>query len=166
MEALGKKTARSALPFAAPLPRVFELLARHLARPGPAIPPPLSLHLNYRNDCVIISRALISSPQGGYMVHAARASTASARAPLPTRQFLIPRSGIKNARNSPETNPLHFSNRLKTANRSARFSRVLRPQNHDSPVARHGSRFSTDESRLTNHAFLIASHPNIKNRRK
>jgi hypothetical protein len=45
--------------------------------------------LSYRNDCVIISRALISTPQGGYMVHAARASTVSAPAPLSTRNFLI-----------------------------------------------------------------------------
>src|SRR5580700_2454868 len=51
--------------------------------------PPLSLHLNYRNDCVIISRAPISSTQGGYMVHAARASTASAPAPHSTLRFLI-----------------------------------------------------------------------------
>jgi hypothetical protein len=35
---------------------------------------PHSLHLRYLNDCVIISRALISSSQGGYMAHAARAS--------------------------------------------------------------------------------------------
>ena len=32
------------------------------------------MHLNYRNYCAIISRALISSPQGGYLVNAARAS--------------------------------------------------------------------------------------------
>jgi hypothetical protein len=128
--------------------------------------PPLSLHLNYRNDCVIISCALISSPQGGYMVHAAHASTASTPPPLPTHHFLIPLRGINTARNSPETNALKFSNRLKTANCSARFSRVLRPQNHESPVAGHGSRFTTHRSLLTNHVFLIASRPNIKNRRK
>ena len=139
----------------APLPRVFELLAADLPRSGPARLPPLGLHLNYRNDCVIISRALISSPPGGYMVHAARASTASAPAPLPTRHFLIGHSAIKNARNSPENNALHFSNRLKTANCSARFSRVLRPQNHDSPVAGHESRIhhspiTTHQSRISN----------------
>ena len=50
---------------------------------------PRNLHLNYRNDCVIISRAPISSTQGGYMVHAARASTASAPAPHSTLRFLI-----------------------------------------------------------------------------
>jgi hypothetical protein len=100
------------------------------------------------------------------MVHAARVSTASAPAPLSTRQFLIGCAAIKNARNSPENNALNFSNRLKTAICSARFSRVLRPENHDSPVAGHGSRFTTHQSLLTNHAFLIASHPNIKNRRK
>ena len=60
------------------------------------------------------------------MVHAARASTASAPAPLSTRHFLIGHAAIKNARNSPENNVLHFSNRLKTAICSARFSRVLR----------------------------------------
>ena len=90
----------------------------------------------------------------------------TAPAPLPSRHFLLPRSGIKNARNSPENNALNFSNRLKTANCSARFSRVLRPQNHDSPVARRESRSTTHQSRLTDHAFLIASRPNIKNRRK
>jgi len=60
------------------------------------------------------------------MVYAARASTASAPAPLSTRHFLIGHAAIKNARNSPENNALHFSNRLKTAICSARFSRVLR----------------------------------------
>ena len=68
------------------------LPAAGLKGPGairPREPPPRSLHLNYRNDCVIISRALISSPQGGYMVHAARATTASSPAPLSTRHFLI-----------------------------------------------------------------------------
>jgi hypothetical protein len=90
----------------------------------------------------------------------------TAPAPFSTRHFLLPRSGIKNARNSPENNALNFSNRLKTANCSARFSRVLRPQNHDSPVARRESRSTTHQSRLTDHAFLIASRPNIKNRRK
>ena len=90
----------------------------------------------------------------------------TAPAPRPSRQFLLPRSGSKNARNSPENNALNFSNRLKTANCSARFSRVLRPQNHDSPVARRESRSTTHQSRLTDHAFLIASRPNIKNRRK
>ena len=61
------------MPFAALLPRVFELLAPAPGTIRPREPPP-SLHLHYRNYCAIISRALISSPQGGYMVHAARAS--------------------------------------------------------------------------------------------
>jgi hypothetical protein len=133
--------------------------------PGPTRPrdlPPLSFHLNYRNDCVIISRALISSPQGGCMIHAARASTASARAPLPTCHFLIGSAAIKNARNSPENNALHFSNRLKTANCSARFSHVSRLSNHESRVAAHGSPLTTHQSRLTNHIFLIASRQILK----
>ena len=96
------------------------------------------------------------------MVHAARASTASAPAPLPARHFLIGHAAIKNARNSPENNALNFSNRLKTANCSARFSRVFRPQNHDSAVAGHGSRFTPHQSLLTNHAFLIASRQILK----
>jgi hypothetical protein len=56
----------------------------------------------------------------------------TAPAPLPTRHFLIGYAAIKNARNCLENNALHFSNRLKTANCSARFSRVLRSNNHDS----------------------------------
>jgi hypothetical protein len=154
------------MPFAVPLPRVFELLALNLAQSGSAELPPCSLHLNYRNDCVIISRALISSRQGGYMVDAARTSIASARGPLPTRQFLIGRTAIKNARNSPENNALNFSNRLKTANCSARFSRVLRAKHQRSPVAHHASRFTTHQSLLSDRAFLIASERNIKNRCK
>ena len=128
--------------------------------PGPIRPreaPRLSSHLNYRNYCAIISRALISSPQGGYMVHAARASTASAPAPLPTRHFLIPRSGSKSARNSPENNALNFSNRLKTANCSARFSHVLRSRIHHSPVTHHVSRFTTHQSPITTHQSRISN---------
>jgi|HubBroStandDraft_6_1064221.scaffolds.fasta_scaffold1077392_2 hypothetical protein len=117
---------------------------------------PLSLHLNYRNNCVIISRALISSPQGGYMVHAARASTASARAPLSTRHFLIGCAAIKTARNSPENNVLNFSNRLKTASFSTRFSRVLRSRNHHSRVTHHASRFNSHCSPLMHYSSLVA----------
>src|SRR5580704_2623442 len=90
------------------------------------------------------------------MVHAARASTASAPAPLSTRQFLIGCAAIRDARNSPENNALYFSNRLKTAICSARFSRVLRPQNHDSAGAEHGSLFTTHQSLLTNRDSAIA----------
>jgi hypothetical protein len=159
-------TPRSGIPFAGAFPACFRVARSQPGTIRPREPPPLSLHLNYRNDCVIISRALISSPQGGYMVHAARASTASAPGPLPTRHFLIPRSGIKNARNSPENNALHFSNRLKTAICSARFSHVLRSRNHQSRIAGDVSPSTNHQSPLTNHAFLIASPQNIKNRRK
>ena len=89
------------------------------------------------------------------MVHAARASTASAPAPRSSRQFLIGHAAIKNARNSSENNALNFSNRLKTANCSARFSRAVRSQNHESPVAPHGSPFTPHQSLFTNHAFLF-----------
>jgi hypothetical protein len=90
----------------------------------------------------------------------------TAPAPLSTRHFLIGHAAIRNARNSPENNALHFSNRLKTAICSVRFSRVLRSSNHESRVARHESRFTTHQSLLSNHAFLNASERNIKNRRK
>src|SRR5271155_1999440 len=119
------------------------------SQPGTTRPreaPPLSLNLSYLNDCVIISRALISSPQGGYMVQAARTATPSAPAPIPTRHFLIGYAAIKNARNSPESNALHFSNRLKRACLRAPSSRVLRPKNHESPVAD-----TARASPLTNH---------------
>jgi hypothetical protein len=96
------------------------------------------------------------------MVHAARASTARAPAPLSTRQFLIGHAAIKNRRNSPENNALNFSNRLKTANCSARFSDVLSPKNHDPRVAGHESRFTTHRSLLTNRAILIASRQILK----
>jgi hypothetical protein len=100
------------------------------------------------------------------MVHAARVSTVRAPAPPSTRHFLIPRSRIKNARNSPENNALNFSNRLKTANCSARFSHDSRSRNYHSRVTHRASRFTNHKSLLTNHAFLIASPQNIKNRRK
>ena len=55
----------------------------------PREPPPLSLHLHYRNHCAIISRALISAPQGGYMVNATRASTTRATTPRSPRRAKI-----------------------------------------------------------------------------
>ena len=119
--------------------------------------PPLSLYLSYLNDCVIISRALISSPQGGYMVRAARAATACAPAPLSTRHPLIDGTAIRNVRNSPENNASNFSNRSTIACLRAPFSHVLRSLGHDSPVTYHTSRFTNHQSLLTNHAFLIAT---------
>ena len=84
-----KKDGAKRLPFAEPFPRVFELLAPGLARSAPARPPPLSLHVRHLNDRVIVSRALISSPQGGYMVHAARASASRAATPPSPNQSLV-----------------------------------------------------------------------------
>jgi hypothetical protein len=89
------------------------------------------------------------------MVHAARTSTARAPAPLSTRHFLIPRSEIKNARNSPENNALNFSNRPRKACFPARFSHVLRSNNHQSRVTYRASRFTNHHLLLTNHAFLF-----------
>jgi len=136
------------------LPACFRVARSRSGTIRPRESPPLSLHLNYRNECVIISRAPISAPQGGYMVHAARASTASAPAPLPTRHFLIGHAAIKNARNSPENTALNFSNRLKTAICSARFSQVLRSRNHQSRIAGHASPSTTHQSPIT-HFYSI-----------
>ena len=121
------------------------------------------MHLNYRNDCVIISRALISSPQRGYMVHASRASTASAPAPFSARHFLIGRSAIKNARNSPEINALDFSNRPIKACLRAPFPRVSRPKYHHLPETYRGSLITNHQSLLTNHAFLFNTNKAQKN---
>jgi hypothetical protein len=67
-----------------------------------------------------------------------------------TRHFLIGCAAIKNARNSPENNALNFSNPLKTANYSGRFSRVLRSKHQRSPVAYHASRhFYSVQIKLT-----------------
>jgi len=129
--------------------------------PAPRVPAH-GVHLNYRNDCVIISRALISSPQRGYMVHASRASTASAPAPFSARHFLIGRSAIKNARNSPEINALDFSNRPIKACLRAPFPRVSRPKYHHLPETYRGSLITNHQSLLTNHAFLIASRQILK----
>jgi hypothetical protein len=79
-----------------------------------------------------------------------------------SRHFLTGRAAIKNARKSPENNALHFSNRLKTAICSARFSQVLRSKNRESPVTHGASRFTNHQSLLTNHAFLIASRQILK----
>src|SRR5271154_1220704 len=108
MDAVSKKTARSA-PLTScgsglQLRPKFEAAERpslcgafpagfRVARPppGPIRPratPPLSLHLNYGNYCAIISRALIWSRQGGYMVHAARASAPGVATPPCSNQSL------------------------------------------------------------------------------
>src|SRR5271170_8483781 len=110
----------------------------------------VSLYLSYLNDCVIISRVLISSPQGGYMVHAARTATPSTPAPPPTRHFLIGRAPIKNTRNSPEYNALYFSNRLKTPCFSGPSARVFRSKYHQSPATHRASRVTNHPSPRTN----------------
>ncbi len=63
-----------------------EALRRHCQNREPS---PLILHLHYRNYCAIISRALISSSQGGYMVNAARASATRATTPPSPRRAKI-----------------------------------------------------------------------------
>jgi hypothetical protein len=118
----------------------------------------------YRDDPFALTT--LQNPDIEVRSYAQLVQAAQYAAPLPTRHFLIGRTAIKNARNSPENNALDFSNRLKTANCSARFSQVLRSKHQRSPVAHHASRFTAHQSRLTNHPFLIASERNIKNRRK
>jgi hypothetical protein len=88
------------------------------------------------------------------MVHAARASAPRAATPPSTRQFLIGRTAIRIARNSPENNALNFSNRSKIACFGAHFAAHNRP-------------FTTQESVvLRSHPdfpqFLIATRPGLE----
>ena len=83
------------------------------------------------------------------MLHAARASTASAPAPLPTRHFLINYAAIRNARNSPEINLLTFSNQPKNARFGARCAL------HNSPITTQKS--ATASSHPLFPPFLIAT---------
>ena len=120
--------------------------------------PPRSLHLNYRNDCVIVSRALISSLQGGYMVHAARASAPRVAAPPSPNQSLAKHN----------RKPVQLAeNKHQRSKSIASFCRNLsvrppRPANHHSRVAL--CRFAGHQSLLTDRAFLIASRQIIRNR--
>jgi hypothetical protein len=81
------------------------------------------------------------------MVHAARASIASAPAPPSTRHFLIGCPPIKNVPSFPENNALNFSNRLKNREFQRAFFIRFAPQ--ESRVAGRGSP-------LTNHYSPIA----------
>ena len=143
-------TARLVLPGTArgAFPACFRV-ARASSGPIPPRGPPLSLHLPHLNDCVIISRALISSRQGGYMVHAAHAAAARATVPSSTRQFLIGRTAIRIARNSPENNAVNFSNRSKRACFGARFAP------HNSPITTQKSAIASSHPRFPQ--FLIAT---------
>ncbi len=137
------------------------LPAAGLKGPGairPREPPPRSLHLNYRNDCVIISRALVSSRQGSYMVHAARAAAVSAPAALSPRHPLIDVTAIRNAGNSRENNELNFSNRPKNACSGAHSA----PKK--SPITTQKPAIVSAPAPLSTRRFLIASHQHIKNR--
>src|SRR5271155_5775725 len=84
------------------------------------------------------------------MVHAARASAPRATTPTSPRHFLIPRNGIKIARNSPEKNMLHFSNQPKSACSGAPFA------THNPPLA----------AQKINHHQLVSVLPKISNRHK
>jgi hypothetical protein len=108
------------------------------------------LLLRYRTDDVIISRGLIASRRGGYMVNAARASAPCAASPHSARHFLTGRTAIRIARNSPENNALNFSNPPKRACLRAPFSHVSGPKNHESRVAVHHSPITTHHSRISN----------------
>jgi len=107
------------------------------------------LHLHYRNYCAIISRALISSPQGGYMVHAARASTPRAATPPSPNQSLAKHN----------RKPIQLAeNKHRRSKSITSFCRTLlappHPTNHDSRGTYHASRSTNHRSLLTNRAFL------------
>jgi hypothetical protein len=94
-------------------------------------------------DSVYRRRVAAAKMPSAYTRIAPRSVNASAHYPSGQRAILIGYAAIKNARNFPENNALNFSNRLKTANCSARFSRVLRSKSHHSRVTYQVSRFTT-----------------------
>jgi hypothetical protein len=138
--------------------------------------------LRHLNDCVIISRALISSRQGGCMVHAARASVnrAKARFTLRSRRWrirrvgatarLILRSGSAASKGSSATPPspnqsLAKLNRKSTQltenkhQRSKSIASFCRSLFAPPPYpTHHDSRSTCHASRLTNHQSLFTSH--------
>jgi hypothetical protein len=115
------------------------------------------LHLNYRNNCAIISRALISSSQRGYMVHAPRASTASAPPPLSARHFLIASRQILKIKLTPsQQTKKHFL--------IASFSAISAPAPH---LTNHDSRitsflFNTNKA----HKIIIPPSALLKTKEK
>ena len=126
----------------------------------PREPSPSSLHLHYRNYCVIISHALISTRQGGYMVHAARASAPRILAPPSPNQSLAKHN----------RKPLQLTeNKSQRPKSIASFCRNLparppHPATHHYRSTNHDSLLTNHQSLLANPAFLIASRQNIKNR--
>ena len=110
--------------------------------------------MRYRNYCAIISRALISSRQGGYMVNAARVSAPRATASSSPNQSLAKH----NRKPSQLTENKH--QRSKSIASFCRDFSAPPPHaaNHDSRGTYPASRFAC-HSLLTNHAFLISSRP-------
>jgi hypothetical protein len=148
------RTCRRHVRRAAPFPRALELLAPTCPGslpaagskgPGTIRPrdaPPHSSHLSHLNYCAIISRALISSRQGGYMVHAARASPRRATAPSSPNQSLAKHN--RKPAQLPE-------NKHQRSISIASFCRNLsapppHPTNHDSRCTYPASRFTNHYS--------------------
>jgi hypothetical protein len=95
-----------------------------------SLPPSRCLFLCYRTDCVIISRALISSLQGGYMLNAARVSGRRAPAPPSPNQSLAKHN----------RKPLQLAeNKHRRPKSIASFCRFLAPAPH---LADHYSRIA------------------------
>jgi hypothetical protein len=168
--------ARSAIPFVNRATARFSLRSGSAASKGGAFPAcfrvarsppgpirprevlPLSLHLNKRNYCAIISRALISLPQGGHMLHAARASVNRA-----TARFSL-RSGSAASKGSAATPPSPNQSIAKHNRKPAQLAenKHQRPKSIASfcrcvAVSQHVLTFQSQVPQ-----FLIASRPGLE----
>ena len=106
-------------------------------------------------DSASARRVVATKVPGAYTRITARGVNAGAHCASAQRAILIGHAAIRIARNSPENNTLHFSNRLKNPHLHARFSRVSRSKTHHSRVTHRAARFTNHQSLLTNHAFLF-----------
>src|SRR5579863_3568432 len=146
---------------------MFSTCSRPTWSDPPPRDPPHSLHLNHHNYCAIISRALISSQQGGYMVHAARASVNRATARFILRPARRRRDGSAASKGSSATPPSPNQSLAKHNRKPTQ----LTENNHQRPksIASFCRNLSAPpphptnhDSRGTYHAFLISSRPGLE----
>jgi hypothetical protein len=85
-------------------------------------------------DAISGRRVAVAKVPGAYTRIAARNVNPAVHCASAQRAILIGRAATRNARNSPENNPLNFSNQLKNARSGARLPRALRSKNHRSKL--------------------------------
>ena len=85
-------------------------------------------------DAISGRRVAVAKMPGAYTRIAARNVNPAVHCASAQRAILIGRAATRNARNSPENNPLNFSNQLKNARSGARLPRALRSKNHRSKL--------------------------------